>query len=232
MVNEVADFRAIQSEPSVARASIVRAIEASGVVAIIRMSDAARLSQVVDALTKGGVQALEITMTVPGAVDAIRSVASSLPEGLLLGAGTVLDADTAHLVIDAGARFVVAPVFDPETIRACHERDVPVMPGCFTPTEMLRAWQLGADVIKVFPATSLGPGYLKDVRAPLPQLKLMPTGGVTPANAGEWITAGAVAVGIGSALVDGKAVAAGNYEQIETAAMLAIQNIRRARGAR
>lgn len=170
-------------------------------------------------------------MTVPRAIDAIRSVASSLPEGLLLGAGTVLDANTAHRVIDAGARFVVAPVFDPDTIRACHERDVPVMPGCFTPTEMLRAWQLGADVIKVFPATSLGPGYLKDVRAPLPQLKLMPTGGVTPANAGEWIKAGAVAVGIGSALVDGKAVAVGNYEQIEAAARLAIGNIRTARSA-
>jgi len=211
---------------------VVRAIEACGVVAIIRMTETARLADVVDALSRGGVQALEITMTVPGAVDAIRSVAARLPDGVLLGAGTVLDARTAGEVIDAGARFVVAPVFDPDTIRACHERDVPVMPGCFSPTEMLRAWQAGGDIIKVFPATSVGPGYLKDVRAPLPQLKLMPTGGVTPQNAGDWIRAGAVAVGIGSALVDNKAVAAGNYEQIEAAARLVIENVRAARAAR
>ena len=211
---------------------MVRAIEACGVVAIIRMTETARLPDVVDALSRGGVQALEITMTVPGAVDAIRSVAARLPDGVLLGAGTVLDARTAEEVIDAGARFVVAPVFDRDTIRACHERDVPVMPGCFSPTEMLRAWQAGGDIIKVFPATSVGPGYLKDVRAPLPQLKLMPTGGVTPQNAGDWIRAGAVAVGIGSALVDNKAVAAGNYQQIEAAARLVIENVRAARAAR
>jgi 2-dehydro-3-deoxyphosphogluconate aldolase/(4S)-4-hydroxy-2-oxoglutarate aldolase len=144
----------------------------------------------------------------------------------------VLDAATAHQVIDAGARFVVAPVFDPETVRACNERDVPVMPGCYTPTEMLQAWRAGADLIKVFPATTLGPGYLKDVAAPLPQLKLMPTGGVTPENVGTWIKAGAVAVGIGSALVDNKAVAAGDFAKIEASARLAITNIAAARAAR
>lgn len=200
-------------------------------VAIIRMQDATRLPAVVQALRTGGVRALEITMTVPGAVDAIRSVSATLPDDILLGAGTVLDAPTALEVIDAGAQFVVSPVFDPGTIRACHEQDVPIMPGCFTPTEMLSAWQAGADIIKVFPATRLGPGYLKDVRAPLPQLKLMPTGGVTPENAGDWIRAGAVAVAVGSALVDAKAVAAGDYGRIEAAARLVIANVKTARAA-
>ena len=215
-----------------ARALVVSTIEVTGVVAIIRMKDTGRLEAVVDALARGGVRTLEITMTVPGAVEAIRSVSKSLPEGFLLGAGTVLDGPTADEVIDAGARFVVAPVLDPGTIAACHARGIPVMPGCFTPTEMLHAWRLGADLIKVFPATSLGPGYLKDVRAPLPQLKLMPTGGVTPENAGDWIRAGAVALGIGSALVDTQAVAAGDYSRIETAARLAISNVEAARSGR
>lgn len=221
----------VTSPPS-QRASIVAAIEATGVVAIIRTKDPDRVFDIVEALARGGVRTLEITMTVPGAVEVIRSVANSLPEGILLGAGTVLDAATAHQVIDAGARFVVAPVFDPETVRACNQRDVPVMPGCYTPSEMLQAWRAGADLIKVFPATTLGPGYLKDIAAPLPQLKLMPTGGVTPENAGTWIKAGAVALGIGSALVDNKAVAAGDFGRIEAAARLAIANIIEARAAR
>ena len=114
----------------------------------------------------------------------------------------MLDADTAHRAIDAGAQFIVSPVFRREVIEACHARDVPAMPGCLTPTEILDAWEAGADIVKVFPATTLGPGYLKDVRAPLPHVKLMPTGGVTLDNAGDWIRAGAVAVGVGSALLD------------------------------
>lgn len=214
------------------RAATVAAIEATGVVAIIRTKDPARVFDIVSALAEGGVKTLEVTMTVPGAVEVIREVAKALPEGILLGAGTVLDADTVHRVVDAGARFVVAPVFDVGTVRACQERDVPVMPGCYTPTEMLQAWRAGADLIKVFPATSLGPGYLKDVAAPLPQLKLVPTGGVTPQNAGAWIAAGAVAVGIGSALVDNKAVAEGDFGKIEASARIAIAGIREARAAR
>lgn len=199
--------------------------------AIIRIQDAARVPAVARALADGGVRALEVTMTVPGAIDVIRSLSAALSDDILLGAGTVLDSATAEKVIDAGARFVVAPTFSPDTIRACHERDVPVMPGCLTPTEMLRAWEIGADIIKVFPATALGPGYLKDIRAPLPQLKLMPTGGVTPDNAGEWIRAGAVAVGIGSALTDAKAIAAGDYASIEAAARRVIASVRAARAA-
>ncbi|MBA2302359.1 MAG: bifunctional 4-hydroxy-2-oxoglutarate aldolase/2-dehydro-3-deoxy-phosphogluconate aldolase [Acidobacteria bacterium] len=210
---------------------MVRAVEDAGVVAVIRIKEAAKVSAVVETLAAGGVRVLEITMTVPGAIEVIRAVSRALPDGVVLGAGTVLDADTARRLIDAGARFIVAPTFDPDTIRACHERDVPAMPGCFSPTEILRAWQLGADIVKVFPATSLGPGYIKDVLAPLPDMRLMPTGGVTPENAGDWIKAGAVAVGIGSSLVDAKAVAAGDFRRIEDAARLLISNVRAARVA-
>jgi 2-dehydro-3-deoxyphosphogluconate aldolase / (4S)-4-hydroxy-2-oxoglutarate aldolase len=207
------------------RATITRAIETMGVVAVIRLKDPGRLRAVVDALAEGGVRALEVTMTVPGAVDLIRELAPTLPAGFLLGAGTVTDVATAAAVIDAGAKFVVAPVFRPDVIRACHERDVPAMPGCFSPTEIFAAHECGADVVKVFPATSLGPQFIKDVRAPLPQVKLMPTGGVTLDNAGDWIRAGAVAVGIGSALVDAKAIDSGLFDVIISNARRVVANV-------
>jgi len=215
--------------PHTKRAAIARQIEDVGVVAVIRLRDPARLRAVVDALTEGGVRVLEVTMTVPGAVDLIRQLARALPEGFLLGAGTVTDAATVHAVADAGATFVVAPVFRPDVIAACHEREVPAIPGCFSPTEILDAHEAGADIVKVFPATMLGPQFIKDVRAPLPQLKLMPTGGVTVENAGDWIRAGAVAIGIGSALVDAKAVERGQFEVIAANARQVIANVRTAR---
>ena len=211
------------------RADTTQAIEAMGVVAVIRLKDPATLRAVVDALAEGGVRALEVTMTVPGAVDLIRELAPTMPSGFLLGAGTVVDAAKAKAVIDAGARFVVSPVFRREVIRACHERNVPVMPGCFSPTEILDAHDAGADIIKVFPATMLGPQFLKDVRAPLPQVKLMPTGGVTLDNAGDWIRAGAVAVGVGSALVDAKAIDAGRFELIAANARKVLASVAAAR---
>ena len=214
---------------NVKRAAIAQAIESMGVVAVIRMKDPAKLRAVVDALAEGGVRALEVTMTVPNAVNLIRELAPTMPEGFLLGAGTVIDPDTARAVIDAGARFVVGPVFRPDVIRACHERDVPAMPGCFSPTEILTAHEAGADIVKVFPATMLGPQFIKDVRAPLPQVKLMPTGGVTLDNAGDWIRAGAVAVGVGSALVDTKAIDAGRFEIITANARRVVQNVTAAR---
>ena len=194
------------------RADCVATIQRLRVVAVIRMKDPARLRAVVDAIAEGGVRAIEVTMTVPGAIELIRTLASSLPDDILLGAGTVTDAATARAVIDAGARYVVSPVFRREVIAACHERDVAVAPGCFTPTEILDAHDCGADIIKVFPATALGPQYIKDVRAPLPQVRLMPTGGVSLDNAGDWIRAGAVAVGVGSALLDTKAIEEGRFE--------------------
>ena len=211
------------------RAAVTAQIEALGVVAVIRLKDPGKLRAVVDAMADGGVRALEVTMTVPGAVDLIRALAPSLPDGFLLGAGTVTDAATAHAVIDAGARFVVGPVFRPDVIAACHEREVPALPGCFSPTEILAAHECGADIIKVFPATMLGPQYLKDVRAPLPQVKLMPTGGVTLDNAGDWIRAGAVAVGIGSALLDPKAIESSRFDLIAANARRVVASVAAAR---
>ena len=211
------------------RDSITREIEAHGIVAVIRMKEPDRLRAVIDALAAGGLRALEVTMTVPGAIELIAQIAPTLPRDFLFGAGTVLDADTASRAIDAGARFIVSPVFRKAVIDACHRRDVPAMPGCLTPTEILDAWDAGADIVKVFPATTLGPGYLKDVRAPLPQVKLMPTGGVTIDNAGDWIKAGAVAVGVGSALLDNQAIAAAQYHRLEENARRIVANVRAAR---
>jgi 2-dehydro-3-deoxyphosphogluconate aldolase / (4S)-4-hydroxy-2-oxoglutarate aldolase len=211
------------------RAAATAQIESLGVVAVIRLKDAGKLRAAVDAMAAGGVRALEVTMTVPNAVEMIRELAPTLPDGFLLGAGTVIDAETARAVIDAGAAFVVGPVFRPDVIAACHERDVAAMPGCFSPTEILAAFECGADIVKVFPATALGPQFLKDVRAPLPQLKLMPTGGVTLDNAGDWIRAGAVAVGVGSALVDTKAIEEGRYDVITANARRVVASVAAAR---
>src|SRR5438067_1720820 len=211
------------------RLTIALQIEQLGVVAVIRLKDPRRLRATVDALADGGVRAIEVTMTVPRAVDLIAELAPTLPAGFLLGAGTVTDVATAQAVIDAGAAFVVGPVFRPAIIAACHERGVPAMPGCFSPTEILEAHEAGADIVKVFPATMLGPQFIKDVGAPLPQVKLMPTGGVTLDNAGDWIRAGAVAVGIGSALVDTKAIEEGRFDAIMTNARRVVANVSAAR---
>jgi len=212
-----------------ARAAVARDLEQAGVIAVIRLEHASELRPVADALLEGGIRALEVTMTVPGAVELIEGLAAALPSSAIVGAGTVLDAPTARQVIDAGARFVVSPVFRPLLTGLCHERGVPAMPGCFTPTEILDAWERGADLVKVFPATSLGPGFIKDIRGPLPQLRLIPTGGVTRDNAGDWIRAGAVAIGVGSALVDRKAVAARRFDRIRDAARGFVEAVRAAR---
>ena len=214
-----------------ARHSAVARIERGGIVAIIRMKEPEKVRAVVDAIAEGGVRALEVTMTVPNAVALIADLAPQMPADFLLGAGTVLDAETVAKVVDAGAQFVVSPVFRREVLSACHARGVAAMPGCFTPTEILDAWDAGADVVKVFPATALGPGFFKDVRAPLPHVKLMPTGGVTVENAGDWIRAGAVAVGVGTALLDAKAIAAADYHTLRANAERIVANVRAAKGA-
>jgi 2-dehydro-3-deoxyphosphogluconate aldolase / (4S)-4-hydroxy-2-oxoglutarate aldolase len=211
------------------RSEAVAEVEKLGVVAIIRMPDPAAMRAVVDALAEGGVRALEVTMTVPRAIELIAEIAPTLPSDFLFGAGTVLDAETVRRAVGAGAQFIVSPVFRREVINAAHEEGVPVMPGCFTPTEILDAWDMGADLVKVFPATSVGPGYLKDIRGPLPQVKLMPTGGVSLDNAGDWLRAGAVAVGVGSALVDTKAIAAKNFQVITDNAKRIVANVAAAR---
>ena len=208
------------------RTEVVARIERERVVAVIRLDDAAKLRAVVDALAAGGVRVFEVTMTVPGAISLIEMLSRGLGGDVLIGAGTVTDGGTARLAIEAGASFVVSPVFRREILDACHNSGVAAMPGCFTPTEILDAWDAGADIVKVFPATSLGPTFIKDVRAPLPQLKLMPTGGVSVDNAAEWLRAGAVAVGVGSALIDAAAVRAGDFAAITRRAGQLVANVR------
>ena len=211
------------------RSELVAEVEKLGVVAIIRMPDPAAVRAVVDALAEGGVRALEVTMTVPRAIELIAEIAPTLPSDFLFGAGTLLDAETVRRAVGAGAQFIVSPVFRREVVEAAHSEGVPVMPGCFSPTEILDAWDMGADIIKVFPATSVGPGYIKDVRGPLPHVKLMPTGGVSIDNVGEWLRAGAVAVGVGSAVVDTKAIAAKQFNVIADNARRMVANVAAAR---
>lgn len=211
------------------KTEIVDRIIDSGVVAVIRMKDTNRLLKVIEAVRGGGVKSIEITMTVPGAVEIIRQLSKSVSEDVIIGAGTVVDEETASKVIDAGAKFVVGPVLNLGVVGLCVQRGVPVMPGCYTPTEILAGWKAGADIIKVFPATSLGPKYFKDLRGPFPDIRLMPTGGVTIDNVGEWITAGACAVGIGSDLLDKKAIDEERYEVLTERAARMVQNVKTAR---
>lgn len=214
------------------RSETVSYICSTGVVAVIRMSDAQRLSKVVEAVAAGGVKCIEITMTVPGAVELIGKLVCEMPPDVVVGAGTVTDAETAKAVIDAGATFVVGPILNLEVIRACKSADVACMPGCYSPTEILAGWNAGADIIKVFPATSLGPKFFKDIAGPFPYIKLMPTGGVSIENVGEWVAAGAVAVGIGSDLLDKKAIQEGRYDVLTTRAALLTRNFREAVAAK
>ncbi len=184
------------------RQEIVKRIEESGIVAVLRLSSPENLNKIIAALARGGVRALEITMTTPNAVEIIRNISKTLPSEFLIGAGTVLSPEAAREVIEAGAQFVVSPVFNPEVIRVAHGYDKAVLPGAFTATEIFAAWQAGADIVKVFPATAVGPKYFKDIHGPLPQIKLTPTGGVTVDNAEEFIRCGTVCLGVGSALLD------------------------------
>jgi 2-dehydro-3-deoxyphosphogluconate aldolase / (4S)-4-hydroxy-2-oxoglutarate aldolase len=211
------------------RAAVAARIEDEGVIAVLRLADAAQVPAVVAALQRGGIRVIELTMTVPDALRVLRGLAASLPPDVVLGAGTVLDPATARDAIAAGARFVVSPVFRPALIDECHGRDVVMMPGCYTPTEILEAADAGAALVKVFPATSLTPSFIRDLRAPLPKLKLVPTGGVTLRNAGEWIRAGAAAVGLGSGLVEPRALVSGDFDAIADRAERLVAAVREAR---
>ena len=192
------------------RIKIVNQILREGVVAILRLDDEKVVMPLVDALAAGGVHAIEITMGTPGVLRHIEKIAAEKPD-VLIGVGSVLDAETARMALLAGAKFIVTPVSKREIIEMAHRYDAPVFSGAFTPGEILTAFEQGADVVKVFPAEVLGIPYLKAVLAPMPQLRLMPTGGVTADNVGDWFKAGACAVGIGSALLDKKALAAGDF---------------------
>ncbi|MDA0839221.1 MAG: bifunctional 4-hydroxy-2-oxoglutarate aldolase/2-dehydro-3-deoxy-phosphogluconate aldolase [Planctomycetota bacterium] len=190
---------------------IVSRIKELGIVAVVRTETAEQVKGVVKALLEGGVTAIEITFTVPNAVEMIRQTRNEYGNKILLGAGTVTTPSDAAAAIGAGAEYVISPNTNREIIMLCNAFDIAVMPGAMTPTEVVSAWQAGADVIKIFPAEILGPRYIKLLKAPLPNVPLMPTGGVSPANVGEWLAAGSVAVGVGSALVDKQALATGNF---------------------
>ena len=194
------------------RQEILSLVLQSGIVAVIRIKDAGRCLRVIDAIREGGVDIAEITMTVPGALSLVEQAVAHFGTSVSLGVGSVLDAETVHRAVDAGAAYIVSPVFKREVVEAAHDRDVPVMPGAFTPTEILAAHEAGADVVKVFPADVLGIPFFRGVLAPMPFLKLMPTGGVDLDNAGDWLKAGAVAVGVGSALLDKRAIAEERFE--------------------
>ena len=201
------------------RTDTVARVAAEQAVAVVRTDSPDAMVELARALLAGGVSCIEITLTVPGALDAIRRVAEDLAQDadapeVLIGAGSVLDAHQAEAAIEAGARYVVSPVFKREIVEAAHGLDAAAMPGCFTPTEILTATEAGADVVKVFPADALGMAFFRGVLAPMPHLRLMPTGGVSLTNADGWVAAGAVAVGVGSALVDKRAVAAGDWATI------------------
>ena len=194
--------------------AVLERITATGVIPVIRAQSADEAASAIAAIQKGGVSVLEITMTVPGAIELIREVTRRATDALV-GAGTVLDPENALACIDAGARFVVRPALNLATIAACREAGIAVLPGALTPTEVLTAWNAGADFVKVFPANALGgPSYLKSLKAPLPQVKLVPTGGVNLQTAKDFIRAGASALGVGADLVDLQALRRGDAELV------------------
>jgi 2-dehydro-3-deoxyphosphogluconate aldolase/(4S)-4-hydroxy-2-oxoglutarate aldolase len=215
-----------------ARQRTVDQLVALGAVAVVRLPDARLVREAVQALHAGGVRAIARPMTTPGALGVISQLARCMGDDLPVGAGSVLGADAARRAVDAGAEYVVSPVFRRAVVDEAHRLGVPAMPGAFTPTEILDAHEAGADVVKVFPADALGPSFIKGVLGPMPFLRLMPTGGVTPDNVGTWLRAGAAAVGLGSALVDPALVAAGDFGTLRERARATCAGVAAARGAR
>lgn len=210
-------------------AQLNRILEA-GIVAVIRADNAEKALRVIEAVRKGGIPAIEVTMTVPGAVEVIRQLAATFSEEeMLIGAGTVLDPETARACILAGAQYIVSPGFNPDTVRLCNRYQKICMPGCATVTEIISAMELGVDVVKLFPGELFGPQAIKAIRGPLPQANIMPTGGVSLDNVEQWIKAGAVAVGVGSDITK-QGLAEGNYDLITEKARAYVEKIARARG--
>lgn len=212
------------------RDTILKRILDCGIVAVVRAESGERLVQVVKALAEGGVTAAEITFTIPDAVEVIRRVHGEVGELIVLGAGTVLDPETARAALLAGAEYIVSPTVNLDVIRLCRRYDKVVMPGAFTPTEVVAAWEAGADVVKIFPADFGGPNYLKALRGPLPQIKMMPTGGVDLNTAESFLKAGACCLGVGSALVSPQAVASGDFERLRDLASQFAAIVRKHRG--
>jgi 2-dehydro-3-deoxyphosphogluconate aldolase/(4S)-4-hydroxy-2-oxoglutarate aldolase len=212
------------------RESTLERILDSGIVAVVRTDSGESLVKVVRALAEGGVTAAEITFTVPDAIEVIRQVSRDVGDAVVLGAGTVLDSETARAAILAGAEYIVAPTVNLDVIRLCRRYGKVVIPGGLTPTEVVSAWEAGADVVKIFPCDVGGPAYLKSLNRPLPQIRMMPTGGVDLTTAEAFLKAGACCLGVGSQLVDPKAVAAGDFARIRDLASQYAAIVRRFRG--
>lgn len=209
---------------------VLRRIAEVGVVPVVRASSAEEALRVAEAIREGGVPVLEITMTVPGAVRVIERMADAFGDSVVVGAGTVLDAETARACMLAGATFIVGPSINLATIEVCRRYSVAVLPGALTPTEVVTAWQAGADVVKVFPCGALGGAkYLKSLKAPLPQVEMIPTGGVSLSTAAEFIEAGALALGVGADLVNTKAIREGRPQEVTEAARAYVAAVRQAR---
>jgi 2-dehydro-3-deoxyphosphogluconate aldolase / (4S)-4-hydroxy-2-oxoglutarate aldolase len=212
----------------IAKFEVLRRIVEGGLVAVVRAESADVAMRIADACVKGGVAGIEITFTVPGATDVIRELAAStLSEKIIVGAGTVLDPETARIALLAGAQYVVSPSLNVETVKLCNRYQVPCMPGAATIKEIIDAMEAGADIVKVFPGETLGPGFIRAVKGPLPQAPLMPTGGVSLENVGDWIRAGCVAVGVGGKLTAG--ARKGDWASITSLAQQFIARIREAR---
>lgn len=211
------------------REQALELIRRTGVIAIMRAKSSDQLLQAADSIRAGGVSAIEVTMTTPGALAVIEQAAARYGQDVLLGAGTVLDAQSARAAILAGAQFIVAPSLDLGTIRLCRRYSVPVFPGAYTPTEIVTAWQAGADMVKVFPASVGGPALIKALKAPLPQVELVPVGGVELANAAEFIRAGSAALGVGNALVDQKLLDARDFDTLTERARRFVAEVARGR---
>lgn len=210
---------------------IVEKLREIGLVPVLRAESEQQALGIASAIANGGVTVLEITMTVPGAIRVMARLTKERPD-ILIGAGTVLDAETARMCMLEGAQFVVSPALNLKTIEMCHRYSIPVLPGALTPTEVVTAWQAGADVIKVFPASALGGAkYLKSLKAPLPQVEMIPTGGVSLATAKEFLEAGSFALGVGADLVDTKAMAEGKPEKITESAKKYLEIVREFRKA-
>lgn len=210
------------------RMKTIETIMEYGIVAVIRAESKEKAVKIIEAVKNGGIKAMEITMTVPGAIDIIKELCEVYEnQGVIIGAGTVLDAETARLCILAGAQFVVSPYMDESLVKMCNTYRVPVMPGAATAKEAVEALRYGADIIKIFPANVYGPSIIKSLKGPLPQANFMPTGGVTPENIKEWIKAGAVAVGTGSDLTKG--AENGDYEKVTQTAAKFVEELKKAR---
>jgi 2-dehydro-3-deoxyphosphogluconate aldolase/(4S)-4-hydroxy-2-oxoglutarate aldolase len=205
-------------------------IRQSGVVAIMRTQSSEQLIAAAEAIKAGGVQVIEVTMTTPGALDVIARARAKFGEDVLFGAGSVLDAETARAAILSGAGLVVAPTLNLDVIALCSRYSVPVVPGCYTPTEMLTAWEAGADMVKLFPASIGGPNLVKAILAPLPQLEIVPVGGVNLDNAAEFIEKGAAALGVGSSLINQKLLDSGDMEELTRRAAAFVAAVQRGRG--